>query len=181
MHVFSVDDSARVTHLGQYGYYYWARGSALDGVYEYIAADEDGLRVISIADPEHPVQVAFYDVPDQWANGVVVVGGYVYVAYGMAGLQVFQALSSIAEETTSDDRTEVNSWGSIVRGVLFMSASRDEGQGTRDELLDISGRTVLNLKPGANNVGQLVPGVYFVRQAQAQAQTQAVRKVIVSR
>jgi hypothetical protein len=35
---------------------------------------------------------------------------------------------------------------------------------------------VLELKPGANDVRALAPGVYFVREAQAQAQ--AVRKIV---
>jgi len=48
-------------------------------------------------------------------------------------------------------------------------------------LMDISGRKVLDLHPGANDVRALAPGVYFVREAQAQAQAQAVRKVVVAR
>ena len=48
-------------------------------------------------------------------------------------------------------------------------------------LLDISGRKVMDLKPGPNSVRALAPGVYFVREAQAQAQAQAIRKVVVTR
>jgi hypothetical protein len=48
----------------------------------------------------------------------------------------------------------------------------------RAELLDVSGRKVLDLHPGANDVRALAPGVYFVREAQARAQAQSVRKVI---
>ena len=48
-------------------------------------------------------------------------------------------------------------------------------------LLDISGRKVMDLHPGANDVRALAPGVYFVKEAQAQAQAQAVRKVVVTR
>jgi hypothetical protein len=50
----------------------------------------------------------------------------------------------------------------------------------RAVLLDASGRKVLDLKAGANSVQGLAPGVYFVREAQAQAQAQAVRKVILT-
>jgi hypothetical protein len=46
-------------------------------------------------------------------------------------------------------------------------------------LSDVSGRKVLDLKPGANDVRMLAPGVYFVRGVRAQAQAQAIRKVIV--
>jgi len=37
----------------------------------------------------------------------------------------------------------------------------------------------MGLKPGANDVRALSPGIYFVREAGAQAQ--AVRKVVVAR
>ena len=47
----------------------------------------------------------------------------------------------------------------------------------RPILLDVSGRRVLNLQPGANDVRALAPGVYFVREAQAQA----VRKIVITR
>jgi hypothetical protein len=47
--------------------------------------------------------------------------------------------------------------------------------------MDASGRKVMDLKPGANDVRALAPGVYFVREAQAQAQAQAIRKVVVAR
>jgi hypothetical protein len=46
--------------------------------------------------------------------------------------------------------------------------------------MDASGRKVLDLRAGANDVRALAPGVYFVREAQAPAQAQAVRKVILT-
>lgn len=68
----------------------------------------------------------------------------------------------------------------IVRGVLRLVGSR-QNTGCRAELLDIAGRRVANLHEGANDVGRLAPGVYFVRQTgQAPALDQAVRKVVVT-
>jgi hypothetical protein len=69
---------------------------------------------------------------------------------------------------------------SVVRGVLMLGAadSRQSSE-TEAELLDVSGRKVLNLHPGANDVRAQAPGVYFVREAQAPAQ--AVRKVVITR
>jgi len=67
----------------------------------------------------------------------------------------------------------------VVRGVLFLSRSLDPS--IPRSLLDVSGRKVLDLKPGANDVRALAPGVYFVREAQAQAQAQVVRKIVVTR
>jgi hypothetical protein len=39
----------------------------------------------------------------------------------------------------------------------------------------------MELHDGANDVSRLSPGAYFVREAQIQAQSQAIRKVIVTR
>jgi len=51
-------------------------------------------------------------------------------------------------------------------------------------LLDVSGRKVLDLRPGANDVRALAPGVYFVREQSASSSQHsgpAVHKVIVTR
>jgi len=70
----------------------------------------------------------------------------------------------------------------IVRGVLLLpEAVGDKRLAVGAHLLDISGRKVLDLKPGTNDVRALAPGVYFVRTAQAQAQAQAVRKVVLTK
>jgi hypothetical protein len=61
----------------------------------------------------------------------------------------------------------------VVRGVLLLPRSLDPS--IPRSLLDISGRKVLVLKPGANDISRLSPGVYFVREASG------VAKVIVTR
>jgi serine protease AprX len=69
---------------------------------------------------------------------------------------------------------------SISRGVLYLA----EATGHKPQaasLMDPAGRKVLDLKPGANDVRALAPGVYFVRGARADARGQAVRKVIITR
>jgi hypothetical protein len=49
-------------------------------------------------------------------------------------------------------------------------------------LLDVSGRKVLELLPGANDVRALAPGVYFVRQASSvMRDASGVTKVIITR
>jgi hypothetical protein len=60
----------------------------------------------------------------------------------------------------------------IVRGLLCMPVSPDPSR-----LLDATGRKVLDLLPGANDVRVLAPGVYFVRDVQAKA----IRKVMITR
>jgi YVTN family beta-propeller protein len=48
-------------------------------------------------------------------------------------------------------------------------------------VFDRTGRRVGDLHPGGNDIGRLAPGVYFVREAQAQAQARVVRKVVIAR
>ena len=70
----------------------------------------------------------------------------------------------------------------IARGVLFLA----QASGLKPQaasLLDVSGRKVLDLHPGANDARRLAPGVYFVRE-EPQAtglEPQAVRKVVLTR
>jgi hypothetical protein len=82
-------------------------------------------------------------------------------------------------ETMNDECRAMSIAQTVVRGVLFLpeEATSPKLQ-VASCLLDISGRSVLDLQPGANDVRALAPGVYFVRKAQAQAQAQAVRKIV---
>jgi len=106
-------------------------------------------------------------------------GGCVFVSYPSGDSMYWNApwqtdvAEPVAPKAAWRDLTP-----SLVRGVLMME---DRGRKTEDraELLDVSGRRVMELKPGANDVSRLAPGVYFVRTAQAQAQT--VSKVVVAR
>jgi len=72
----------------------------------------------------------------------------------------------------------------IVRRVLFLpeAASRKPPAAS---LLDVAGRKVIPLRPGANDVSRLAPGVYFVRSgpsaASRQSSAASIRKVIVTR
>jgi hypothetical protein len=69
----------------------------------------------------------------------------------------------------------------VVRNVLFLPKMGTAPSGavpiSTSSLLDASGRKVMELQPGANDVSHLGPGVYFVREAQAQA----VRKVVLTK
>jgi hypothetical protein len=56
-----------------------------------------------------------------------------------------------------------NSGATVVRGVLFLpEAVSGERSAVGAHLLDISGRKVMNLKPGANDLGRMAGGVYFI-------------------
>ncbi len=62
-----------------------------------------------------------------------------------------------------------------VRNVLFLGDCPRTGTVPKAALLDISGRKVLELNPGPNDVSGLAPGVYFVRERSA------VHKVILTK
>ena len=81
----------------------------------------------------------------------------------------------VAEMTKPEVRMTY-SGATVIRGVLFLAARTSSSPSTSC-LLDACGRKALDLRPGANDVRALAPGVYFVREAQAQA----VRKVVVTR
>jgi len=85
------------------------------------------------------------------------------------------------EESMNDERGAMNTRAaSIVRGILFLhGATSLKPQAA--SLMNVSGRRVMGLRPGANDVRALPPGVYFVRENQAQAQAQAIRKVVIAR
>jgi len=48
--------------------------------------------------------------------------------------------------------------------------------------MDAAGRKVMDLRPGANDVRALAPGVYFVRQASSgKRDASSVTKVVIAR
>jgi hypothetical protein len=64
----------------------------------------------------------------------------------------------------------------VCRNVLYLPGPRDmtEMPGISDRvprpvLLDVSGRKVLDLTPGENDVSRLAPGVYFIRSSGTRA------------
>jgi hypothetical protein len=66
--------------------------------------------------------------------------------------------------------------------VLFVPVTSDRKPQAASWLLDISGRKVLDLSPGPNDVRALAPGVYFVHEGPQAAshRPRAVRKVVVT-
>ncbi|MFO7676617.1 MAG: hypothetical protein R6X12_09925 [bacterium] len=73
----------------------------------------------------------------------------------------------------------------IARGVLHAGHDRnprgDSGSCPKCVLLDISGRKVLDLKPGANDVRHLSPGIYFVRAVGREPSAASHQRVVVTR
>ncbi len=102
-----------------------------------------------------------------------VLDGSVFVCVG-AGIQ----------EPTNDGPGNARANPTVVHEMLWLPPASSVEHGASCTLLDISGRKVLDLKPGANDVRKLAPGVYFIREAQTQAQAgqkpQAVRKIVLT-
>jgi hypothetical protein len=67
---------------------------AVSGDYAYVADGYAGLRVVSVSDPAHPVEVGSFDTPG-WAHGVAISGNHVFVADCDSGLSVI----SVADPT----------------------------------------------------------------------------------
>ena len=69
----------------------------------------------------------------------------------------------------------------VIRGMLEMPLTADRSPLTAS-LLDISGRKVMNLVPGLNDVSRLAPGVYFARDPGSGVGGRGeVRKVVIQR
>ena len=66
------------------------------------------------------------------------------------------------EEMANGEWRMANALPTIVRTVLFLPATGNQ-RTTSGELLDVSGRRVLYLRAGANDVSGLAPGVYAAR------------------
>jgi hypothetical protein len=99
--------------------------------------------------------------------------GSIYVAHGVdvAGLSDMQGRPAVRS---------LQQMPTVVTGVLSLPARGDEQTGN-GELLEASGRKVLTLHAGANDVSALAPGVYFVRErgGASREQTDARRIVVV--
>jgi hypothetical protein len=119
---------------------------------------------------EFPVDVPVWHTPDAVANGEDAV-----VEAAMAWID---STAGTAEQTPSAE-VQMPTAATIVHGALRVPAS-SLMRGASCALLDISGRKVLALHPGANDVRGLAPGVYFVRAAPqaSSGKPQAVRKVV---
>ncbi len=69
----------------------------------------------------------------------------------------------IAEGPTQQP-TSVQPSATVIRNVLFLAEASSHKPQAAGSLLDIGGRQVMVLKPGANDVSRLSPGVYFIRE-----------------
>ena len=81
----------------------------------------------------------------------------------------------------SDERGMMNVGPTIIRGSLFLPAAGMTNDQFPMTMLDISGRKVMALQPGENDVRHLSPGVYFVREQGTGVKGPAPLKVVIQR
>ncbi|GEM_PF-2295316 len=143
-------------HPGRLKYAYRTRGTwFISEVPDTCAVDGCDLLLDSLAEP----LIAYVRADGGlWlARGVDVVG---------------------QSEESKPQAASLKPQATVVRGVLLLDGDCPRtGTVPKAVLLDISGRKVLDLRVGANDVSRLARGVYFMREAQAQA----IRKIIVAR
>jgi hypothetical protein len=91
--------------------------------------------------------------------------------------------SPAVEEMTEAHVRMTNSGASIVRGVLYLPLASGVERGASSVLINVSGRKVMDLRPGANDVRALAPGVYFVceRGERSEQGGAGIRKVVVTK
>jgi len=125
---------------------------------------------------EFPVDVPVWHTRDAVARGEDTV-----VTAAMAWIDSAAAVAEELEPLTADGSPLA---ATIIRGVLVLGAADSKQNiGDRAELLDIAGRKALDLRPGANDVSRLSPGVYFVRSEPSAASRgpSTVTKVVIQR
>jgi YVTN family beta-propeller protein len=114
----------------------------------------------------------------------------VYVAnYGGSSISVLRDSGGVGIEEYYEPRAESpRPAPTFVRGILFLPRDMTELPGNSDRvprlsLMDAAGRKIMALLSGANDVRELAPGVYFVREdpQAANAKSQAIRKVVLAR
>jgi hypothetical protein len=150
-----------------------AIGVAVSGDYAYVADFGSGLRVIDVSNPLSPSQAGFW-VSGSSSLNLVLSGDHVYLVDREAGLKILQFYGAGIEETPTPGASRITPNATIVRGVLDLGAYSKQHSAYRAELLDISGRKAMSLKPGANDVSRVAPGVYFVEAAAGQPAARVV-------
>jgi YVTN family beta-propeller protein len=125
------------------------------------------------------ITVGSYPVALAWNPG----HSWMYVANAYSSsITVVRDTLLVGIEERQPQASSHKPQATVVRGVLQLGVGSKQDTEYRAELLDISGRKVLELHHGANDVRALAPGVYFVRQASGvKHEASSVAKVVVAR
>jgi YVTN family beta-propeller protein len=108
----------------------------------------------------------------------------VYVANWLgSSISVLRDSGGGVEDSPTPQAVRPKPTATVVRGALFLFSASGVEREASGVLLDISGRKVLNLKLGANDVRPLAPGVYLVRRPKTEdgRPPADISKVVVTR
>jgi YVTN family beta-propeller protein len=97
-------------------------------------------------------------------------------------IAVYRSTGGGVEEAPGTGRTSGTLPATMVRGTLVLPESPVASRQLPSALLDVSGRAVMALHPGANNVRHLPAGIYFIRPEPCIGPgAPDVRKIVVSK
>ena len=130
--------------IGYLAYGGWSQSLFASGAYVYLAAWEQGLRVVDVSDPTSPYEVGYYDTPGI-ASHVFVSGSYIYVVAGDEGLLILRFTG--AEPTYSISGQVQDGSGNPISGVTIS---------------DGVGHTTTTDASGAYTVSNVIAGTYLV-------------------
>ena len=159
----------------------------LDGSVQFVdwwseAPEAESTRVLlelSTAGVGGPWQTIAESLPNagryQWFIPSGITSGDCYIRYTVSGpsgtaTTMTSRAFAIGDTTVGTEErsmlyaSRMMPEPTVVRGILFLPAS-PRLRVSASPLLDASGRKVMNLSPGPNDIRRLAPGVYFVRQA----------------
>ena len=180
LRIVNVSNPASPTEVGFIGTTLAVQGVSIVGNLAYFGEGSAGFRVVDVSNPASPLEVGYYNLVSG-PTKVAASGPYAYCACWGNGLGIFQYYGAGVEERPGSDQPRVTRGATIVRNVLILGAGHDGnrpgdfGSCPRPDLLDATGRKVLDLVPGTNDVSLLAPGIYFV------SGSSAVTKVLVQK
>jgi hypothetical protein len=183
LRVIDVSDPQHPTEIGRYhDSLLLARGVVVSGGYAYVAGGR--LEIVDISNPASPILAGYHDGP--WnARSVALSGNYACVAEMAYGLYVFQFTGTGVHETPKDEVRTTDRPATIVRGELEIPPTNYRSPLTAyrfpltAQLLDVSGRKALDLRPGTNDVSRLAPGVYFIQGRTTDDGRRTTTKIII--
>jgi len=147
----------------------------------YCGCDNQAVKVIDCVGESLVKGFYFDDYPTRMAFDPT--RSRMYVACGRSVCVLRDSVISGIEEKTQPVIADSRPMATVVHGILFLP--KISSPSSSASLLDIGGRKVMNLQPGANDVRFLVPGVYFVREEPSavgrKPSAVTVRKVVVTR
>ena len=125
-----------------------------------------------IAVGDHPIALAW----NPTCSRVYVLNS------GSSSISVIRDTFGVGVEEWQHQALSHKPQAAVVRGILLLD-SRPSSSPSTSCLLDVSGRKVMDLNLGANDVRVLAPGVYFVRGPEIEdgRPVAAIRKVVVTK